>query len=50
MCGIVLFRAVIILSVAIEVVLIVDTYCISIISAASICISPGVNLWAPQYC
>jgi hypothetical protein len=31
-CGIVLFRTVIVLFVAIKVVLVVDTYCISIVS------------------
>jgi hypothetical protein len=46
-CEIVLFRVVIVLFVAVGVVLIVDTYYTSVVSAAPICISPGVGVWAP---
>jgi hypothetical protein len=42
-CGIILFRAVIILFV---VVLVVGTRCTSVLSAAPICISPDVGVWA----
>jgi hypothetical protein len=48
MCGIILFKAVIVLFVAVGVVLVVDTCCTSVISAAPICTSPSVGLhWAP---
>jgi hypothetical protein len=48
MCGIILFKVVIVLFVAVGVVLVVDTCCTSVISAAPICTSPSVGLhWAP---
>jgi hypothetical protein len=45
MCGIVLFRVVIVLFVAVEIALVVDTCCISIVSAAPICTSSRSDLW-----
>jgi hypothetical protein len=47
-CGIVLFRAVIVLFVAVEVVLVVDTCCTSTVYATPICTSPRSGLWAPN--
>jgi hypothetical protein len=47
-CGIVLFRAVIIMFVAVGVVLIVGTCCTSVISAAPICTSSRSYLWTSQ--
>jgi hypothetical protein len=47
-CGIVLFRTVIVLFVDVGVVLVVDTCCTSIVSATPICTSPDVSLWAPN--
>jgi hypothetical protein len=46
-CGIVLFRAAIVLFVAVRVVLVVGTCCTSVVSATHICNSPGVDVWAP---
>jgi hypothetical protein len=45
MCGIVLFRIVIVMFVANEVVLVVDAYCTSVVSVVPICTS--TRLWAP---
>jgi hypothetical protein len=47
-CEIVLFRAIIVLFVAVGVVLIVGTCCTIVVSAAPIYISHGVGVWAPN--
>jgi hypothetical protein len=44
--GIILFRVVIVLFVTVGVVMVVDTYCTSVVYAVPICNSPG--LWAQQ--
>jgi hypothetical protein len=44
-CGIVHFRVVIVFFVVVEVILVVDICCTSVVSAAPICISLGVDVW-----
>jgi hypothetical protein len=43
-CMIVLFRAVIVLFVAVGAVLVVGTCCTSVVSATPICTSPGMDV------
>jgi hypothetical protein len=43
-CGIILFRAIIVLLVAVGVILVVGTCCTSVVSAVPICTS--LSLWA----
>jgi hypothetical protein len=47
-CGIILFRTVIVLFVAVEIVLVVGTCSISVVFATPICFSLGVGVWAPN--
>jgi hypothetical protein len=41
-CEIILFRAVIVLFVVVGVILIVDTYCTSVVSVIVVCTCPGL--------